>query len=86
MVKFREFQLTKEMVLVQKTQAAKFNHDCQLELLELRHSREITILCSAKVTQHHAKAVALLPPGTAVCRWSNHRRTGRAATPGWLIG
>jgi hypothetical protein len=42
----------------------------------LRHSREITILCSAKVTQHHARAGALLPLGKAVCRWANHRRTG----------
>jgi hypothetical protein len=50
----------------------------------LRHSREISILCSAKVTQHHARAGALLPPGKAVCRWANHRRTGPQQLPvGW---
>ena len=44
---------------------------------DLRHSREITILCLAKVIQHHARAGALLPLGKAVCRRANHRRTGR---------
>lgn len=35
--------------------------------LDLRHSREITILCSAKVTQHHATAGALLPLNKTLC-------------------
>src|ERR1039457_6502324 len=30
---------------------------------DLRRSREMTILCSPKVTQHHIGAVAVLPPG-----------------------
>ncbi len=29
----------------------------------LRHSREMTIVCSPKATQHHADRVAVLPPG-----------------------
>ncbi|MBI1791105.1 MAG: type II toxin-antitoxin system RelE/ParE family toxin, partial [Acidobacteria bacterium] len=30
---------------------------------DLRHSREMTLLCSAKVTHHHVDAVVLLPVG-----------------------
>ncbi len=52
----------------------------------LRHSREITIGCLAKVTQHHARSGPLLPLGKAFCRRANHQRTGHAATRGWLIG
>ena len=33
------------------------------KLAVLRHSREMTLLCSPKVTHHHTGKVALLPPG-----------------------
>jgi hypothetical protein len=52
------------------------NSGIHLVLPELRHSREITILGSAKVTQHHARAGALLPPGKAVCRWQTTEEPG----------
>lgn len=34
-------------------------------MVEVRHSREMTLLCSPKMIQHHSRAVADLPEGPA---------------------
>jgi len=47
----------------------------------LRRSRQVTILCSARVTQHHARPGVPLPLGSALCRRANHRRTRPPSTP-----
>ena len=47
---------------------------------KLRHSREMTILCSPKVTQHHPQKVALLPSRTGhFCPWAKAARTWHSA-------
>src|ERR1017187_9581152 len=43
--------------------------------IELRHSREMTLLCSPRVTHNHTGEVALLPPGQEE-RPGNLCRTG----------
>ena len=49
-------------------------------LTALRHSREMTLLCSPKVAHHHCEAVAFLPAGKRLfLRPGKSLRTFRAS-------
>src|ERR1019366_2873194 len=51
----------------------------------LRRSREITLLCSPKVTHHHLKEVALLPLGKAAFARRQITLEPGGAALRWLI-
>ena len=57
-----------------------------LPLVTLRHSREMTLFCSPKVTHNHTGEVALLPPGkrTPGQRGPHRRRTNWFGKNEWV--
>jgi len=49
----------------------KSSRDSPMKTLSLRRSREMTTLCSRKVSQHHRKQILIASGQEAVCHWAN---------------